>query len=43
MRALVNHMIGVCLTYTAVFRGQPVDVGNTPADVAGDRPAAACE
>src|SRR5690349_16182108 len=39
VRALVNHMIGVCLTYAAVFRGQPADSGNTPADLAGDRPA----
>ena len=39
VRALVSHMIGVCLSYAAVFRGQPVDLRQTPDDLAGDRPA----
>ena len=41
VRALINHMIGVCLTYAAVFRDQPVDMRNAAADLASDRPAAA--
>ena len=40
VRALINHMIGVCLSYAAVFRGQPVNLGNAPADLASDQPAA---
>ena len=41
VRALVSHMIGVCLTYAAVFRGQPVDLRQTPDDLAGEWPAEA--
>jgi uncharacterized protein (TIGR03086 family) len=41
VRGLINHMIGVCMMYGAVFRGEPLDPAKASTDPAGDRPAAA--
>jgi uncharacterized protein (TIGR03086 family) len=40
VRALLNHMVGVCQTYAAVFRGQPVDLPSAAAEAASEPPAA---
>jgi uncharacterized protein (TIGR03086 family) len=41
VRALVNHMIGVCLGFNAALREKPLDPDKRDADLVGDKPAAA--
>ncbi len=41
VRALINHMIGVCLSFTRALQGAPPGVDSGSSDLAGDDPAAA--